>query len=54
MPYAYFTLVKLKAPRGRFLRWGGIFLNNDQNEIDYVDQKTWPKVEGLLILVLSY
>jgi hypothetical protein len=21
MPYAYFTLVKLKAPRGRFLRW---------------------------------
>jgi hypothetical protein len=28
MPYAYFTPVKLKAPRGRFLRWGGIFLNN--------------------------
>jgi hypothetical protein len=21
MPYAYFTLVKFKAPRGRFLRW---------------------------------
>jgi hypothetical protein len=21
LPYAYFTLVKLKAPRGRFLRW---------------------------------
>jgi hypothetical protein len=27
MSYAYFTLVKLKAPRGRFLRRGEIFLN---------------------------